>query len=136
MSDVVPPTNPPTNKCRNYPVCKKDYANKCERSLCGTCCAAAEFEGCCSTNHHNRGIRRGTNRPSEAKRQRRSLLFSLTSIIRTWMDDSWFAGRLQITGLTVRTFALALLDHVSRPEEDGMASDLSHTMPPAEVSAK
>ena len=133
-SHVVPPTNPPTNKCRNYPVCKKDYANKCERFLCGTCCAAAEFEGCCSTNHHNRSKRRGTDRPSEAKLQRRSLLFSLTSSIRTWMDHSWFAERLQITGYTVRTFALALLDHVSRSEEDAMASDLSHTIPPAELS--
>ena len=52
------------------------------------------------------------------------------------VNNSWFAERLQISGYTVRKFALALFDHVLTPAEgmETRASDLSHTIPPAELA--
>ena len=100
-----------SNKCRN-PDCRKDSASRCPHSLCAVCCDRSDPR---RPEFHNRRTKaRGTNKHSEAKRQRREFQGSLAEIIAVMMLNSWFRECLQRSGYTVRKFTLALYDYVVR----------------------
>jgi hypothetical protein len=121
--------------CALYPNCRRTPAKFCFRKLCGMHCD--RLSPCSPANHDKHGTQsRGTNDPSDAKRQRRSWQAVVQAIVDGFMETSpWFSERLQITGYTKRKFTLLIYDHLMLMASalDSSGSPLSFTMTPAEL---
>jgi hypothetical protein len=113
--------------------CRRDAATKCPVFRCGVCCDS--LSPCCPENHNRRKKPRGTNKTSEAKRQRRTVQAMIQAAITDMMMMSqWFRDRLQANGFTIRKVTLMIYDHfVLASNGDSSGSSLSFVTPPAEL---